>query len=476
VTTRGKIAGITVYQVASTWAYRVSSAPNPLTGARIRPYKGGFKTEGEALMAAVEAKRTVESGRSPHPARIRLRDFLSEWLESVSASIKPTTDANYRDNIDAYINPILGDRYLSEITVPTLNTFYRHLLDGGRRKGDSNQRMYAYWLRHRDERDGFGPLPSKIAATCGTTIHAARSASIRYRRGRVPAEHVRGLAPKSVKNVHRLLHRALADAVSWGYLASNSAEHAALPRDKVRGRAKVKSTWTVEELQSWLRVALHDRFAGMWVLAATTGMRRSELAGVHREQLDLDKEVLLVWDTRVVVRGHAQDSDGKTDSSDREISLDSFTVARLQEHLTALDDEHAAFGRDYAGTGHLMVWPNGRRVHPDTVTSRFNRLVDAAGVPRIRLHDVRHTYATLAMDAGVDPKIVSDRIGHANMAITLQIYTHRSTGKDRAMAQMMSDLITAPGTPASTHQTPSGHGSGHVKFRYPGDSSVPVGG
>jgi len=93
---------------------------------------------------------------------------------------------------------------------------------------------------------------------------------------------------------------------------------------------------------------------------------------------------------------------------------------------------------------------DGRRLHPDTLTRRFNRLVDRARVPRIRLQDVRHTYATLAMDAGADPKVLSDRIGHANTSITLQVYAHRSTGLDRPIAEKMSQLIAAA-TEAATN-------------------------
>ena len=94
-----------------------------------------------------------------------------------------------------------------------------------------------------------------------------------------------------------------------------------------------------------------------------------------------------------------------------------------------------------------MVNEEGRPLHPDTITARFNRLVDRAGVPHIRLHDVRHTYATLAMDLGIDPKMLSDRIGHANTAVTLQIYTHRSAGRDQAMAQTLGEMIQAALTP-----------------------------
>src|SRR5207249_4012565 len=100
--------------------------------------------------------------------------------------------------------------------------------------------------------------------------------------------------------------------------------HARLPREKRSGKTRPEP-WTVEELAAWLKVAMTDRFAGIWVLAATTGMRRSELAGAERQLLDLGAGFLVIADTRVVVDGRAEDSDGKTDSSRRTIALDAFT-------------------------------------------------------------------------------------------------------------------------------------------------------
>jgi integrase len=173
----------------------------------------------------------------------------------------------------------------------------------------------------------------------------------------------------------------------------------------------------------------------MWILAATTGMRRSELAGLRRDRLDLGQGILTIEPTRIVVAGRAEDSDGKTDAGRRRISLDRFTVAALRSHLARLDEERQAWGADYDVRAFLFCHTDGKPLHPDTITARFNRLVDRAGVPPIRLHDVRHTYATLLLDAGVDPKIVSDRVGHANMAVTLQIYAHHSTGRDRHAAE-----------------------------------------
>jgi integrase len=432
--------GITVYRRGEKWAFIVYLEPDILTGKRDRLYRGGFDTEDDAWLTAIKAKSESEEGRYIRPSSRTVVQFLNEWLESVEHSVKPTTYANYADNISAYVEPAIGHRKLQEITVPVLNAFYRRLLESGRRKADNNTVMYEYWNARRHYRDGSGPTPSQISKACGTSIHAARSAASRFRRGRTPIERTRGLAPKSVKNVHRILHRALGDAVAWQYTSMNPAEHASVPRQRRAGRNRPQP-WTLDELAAWLRVALTDRFAGMWVLAATTGMRRSELAGASRDVLDLENGTLVIEDTRVVVDSQAQDSVGKTDASSRVISLDPFTTAALRKHTGMLDEERAAFGSAYPAHGKLMVFEDGRRLHPDTITSRFNRLVDRAGIRRIRLHDIRHTYATLARDLGVNGKIVTDRLGHANEAVTQQIYTHKSTGQDRAAAEMIARLI-----------------------------------
>lgn len=108
-----------------------------------------------------------------------------------------------------------------------------------------------------------------------------------------------------------------------------------------------------------------------------------------------------------------------------------------------LDEEHVAFGASCPEAGWLFFWENGRRPHPDSVTDRFNHLVNRAGARRIRLHDVRHTYAMLARDSRVEPKIVSDRIGHSKSDLTFQVYTHCSTELDKPVADLIGDTIAA---------------------------------
>jgi hypothetical protein len=230
--------------------------------------------------------------------------------------------------------------------------------------------MFAYWSEHQAERDGLGPAPADLVKTCGVRIYAARAAVLRFRRGRVPVDLGSGLAPKTVKNIHRMLHRAFSDAVAWEYLVANPAEHASLPREQRRTSRTRPKPWMVDELTAWLRLALSDRFAAMWLLAATTGMRRSELAGVDCELLDLDARTLAIEDTRVVVAGYTIESDGKSNAGMRVISLDEYTVGLLRAYLAVLDDEREAFGTGYDTSHHeLMRYPDGRALHADTITS-----------------------------------------------------------------------------------------------------------
>jgi hypothetical protein len=203
----------------------------------------------------VKANTAADTGRRVPPSRRTIAEFFAEWLTAVRHSLKPSTYANYADVVR-----IIGKRRLQDIDVPTLDELYRHLLREGRCKPDTNVARYDYWRTRRLA--AIELPPREIARQSGTSIHAARAAVQRYRRGRVPTATTPGLAPKTVKNVHRMLHRALSDAVAWGYLAANPATHASLPRERRRSARQRGKTWTAD---AWLKVATQDRDAAMWV-------------------------------------------------------------------------------------------------------------------------------------------------------------------------------------------------------------------
>jgi integrase len=246
-----------------------------------------------------------------------------------------------------------------------------------------------------------------------------------------------GLEPKTVVNTHRMLHRAWEDFATWGWAKRNVVGDAHPPRVARKGR----KVWTVVQLRTFLQRARCDRFFALWLLEATSGMRRCELAGARRDLLDLDAGTLTIETTRVVVDGKVIESDGKTENAQHMIALDPFTLAVLTAHTQTLDSERADFGPDYQDHGLLFCWEGGTPPHPDTITRRFHKLSADAGLPKINLHDVRHSYATAGRDAKIDWKALSQRIGHSDVAFTMKQYVQTDLQADRQVANTLAELI-----------------------------------
>lgn len=365
------------------WEYRFDAESHPLTGRRQRLGKSGFQTQREAAKALRQAIAADEKGRTVRVSHRTVRSFLDEWHAAVQPALRATTWANYRTYLNAYVLPAIGDSRLQELTPVRLNLLYAHLLKDGRTHGPG------------------------------------------------------GLAPKTVQNVHRMLHRALRDGVKWDLLARNVAEdaqppHAARPKPHV---------WNPAQLRDFVDHVRGDRFFALWLLVVTTGLRRGELAGLTAEDIDLVHARVAPGTTRVVVDGYAQTSRTKTASGERNLALDPDTAAALAGYLRTWGAERAALEQS---TRLLFVWADGRPVHPDTITALFHRHCTTAGLPRIRLHDVRHSYATAALQAGIPAKVISERLGHATAAFTLQTYTHVIPGMDQDAADSVASLILRP--------------------------------
>ena len=246
-----------------------------------------------------------------------------------------------------------------------------------------------------------------------------------------------GLEPKTVVNTHRMLHRAWEEFAAWGWAKRNVVNDAHPPRVPRKGR----KVWNVSQLQTFLLRARSDRFYALWILEATSGMRRCELAGARRDLLDLGAGTLAIEPTRVVVDGKIFESDGKTENAQHLVALDPFTLAALAAHVEMLDRERKDLSPDYQDCGLLFCWENGIPPHPDTITRRFKKLSAAAGLPEIDLHDVRHSYATAGRNAKIDWKALSQRIGHADVAFTMKQYVQTDLEADRQVANTLAELI-----------------------------------
>lgn len=309
-------------------------------------------------------------------------EFAQTWLEAVRPSLAPTTWAGYRNVLDRWVLPHVGSTRLSALTAAQLNRLYARLLRDGARGG-------------------------------------------------------RPLSPRSVRMAHTVLGRALGDAVEWGLLARNPVRSAKPPREKTREM----TVWSRGELKEFLAGTKDDRLYAMWVVLLTTGLRRAEIAGLRWSDVDLDRGTLTVRHTRVAVDYQVQDSEPKTPKGRRLLALDDPTVAALRRHRKTQLEERLAAGSLWQDNGLVFVKEDGAPYHPGSVAYYFEKAVRKAGLPMIRLHDLRHTSATLALAAGVHPKIVQERLGHSSIGITMDTYSHVIQGMQEEAAAKVAKLI-----------------------------------
>ncbi len=233
-----------------------------------------------------------------------------------------------------------------------------------------------------------------------------------------------------------MLHSALHDAMRWGYLVRNVAEAA----DPPAARSPEQKVWSPAELRVFLEHVRDDRLYALWLLVATTGMRRGELAGLRWVDVDFDHATVSPLIPRVVVDHQVHDSAPKTERGRRRLALDPVTLEALRDHRKHQVEDREAVGWRYRDFGYVFSWPDGRALHPDNIADWFKQHTRAADLPRIRLHDVRHSYATAALKAGISAKVISERLGHASVAFTLQTYGHVIPGMDKDAAATVADL------------------------------------
>jgi integrase len=293
-----------------TWYLNVQ---DPVAGKRRQRSKGGFRTKKECQAALNEALAALRTATFVDPSPRTLGSFLvEEWLPAVRPPrLRLSTWSSYQMHAKRHIVPALGMVALQRLGPAQLTTFYRTLLESGR----------------RDKRGG--------------------------------------LAPKTVRNIHGTVHAALQDAVRWSYVARNVASAVELPK----GMAPEMRVWSPEELRAFLDQVRSDRLFAAWLLIVTTGMRRGELAGLRWIDLDLDAGRVSPRRPRVVVNHQVVVSEPKTAKGRRSLALDPATVTALRRHRTQQAQERLAAGPLWQDSGLVFAWPDGSPIHPQRFSS-----------------------------------------------------------------------------------------------------------
>jgi integrase len=330
-----------------------------------------------------------ESGTPCHPAVSApfggVAAFLDEWLAGVENELAATTASLYRTICRTYIVPRIGARRLDTVTAKDLSALYAELGKSGGRGG-------------------------------------------------------RPLAPKTVRHVHGVLRRALSYAVDAKHITWNPA--AAVRPPKLRhGVVGADIVWTAEDVSMFLAHVAEDRLAPLWILAASSGLRRAELLGGRWIDIDLEAAAFHVRSTRVAYGALVVTKEPKTARSRRTIPLPQRTVEALRTWKVRQAKERLAAGSAYTDLGLVFSDELGGYLSPSAISKAFGRLVKAAELPKITLHQVRHSFATIALEQGVDVLYVSELLGHSSAAITQTVYQHSRPERVRDAVNTISKAI-----------------------------------
>lgn len=374
-------AGIT--QRGGVWGYRFTYRDNGVR--RVVTAQSPTWNRADAIRERDKARAQVAAGLRSAPSSLTVADYLTDWLDVYARSgrRKPSTITATRNIVTLYVVPRLGAMTLTTLKRAHVERFYADLLEGGR-IGEPG-----------------------------------------------------GLAPKTIRNVAGVLHKALDDAVRRSILATNPADRIELPR----WERPDLHVWDSAQVGQFLHhcATVGDPHLAVWRLILATGMRRGEICGLRWQDVDLVDGTVTIAQTRVRGTDTFIVSTPKTRAGRRTVAIDAQTVTELARLRNTLD----AVAERYSVAPFAMVATDldGMPVHPLTLTRRFQRLARAAGLPVIRLHDARHTAATQQLGARVPIHVVSGRLGHANASTTLSVYAHYLPSADRDASSVVGSVL-----------------------------------
>ncbi len=360
------------------WEGRYTAGRHPETGKPI------YRNVLGRTQAEVKGKLTkaIEERKGLDVTKIgvyTLGQWMEVWFENeAQVKVRPSSHQTYRGYIDNHIKPNIGNIPLGKLTTLDLQSFYKKLLSDGR---------------------------------------VERTES---------AKKPRGLSAKTVRNLHQVISSALNLAVRQRLIAFNPADGCALP--KVEHREM--QTLTAEQLNAFFREAKTSGVFELYYIELVTGLRRGELLGLKWEDVNLDRNILYIRRQVARINGVVTEAPLKTKNSYRNVSIGADAAGILKAQKARV------------GGVYVFPSPTGGPISPDSVLHMLHRVLKRAGLPKVRFHDLRHTFATLALQNGVDIKTVSGMLGHYSAGFTLDTYAHVTTEAQRKAADTMGNLLS----------------------------------
>lgn len=385
---------------------------------RIGDLLAGVASSGGPLPDLDETRRKLHSGQSL-TAKTTVGEWLDEWISG--RKIRTNTIERYKRDIRIHLKPRIGEVRLDRLRVSHVTQMFDAITERNIEIEESNA------LR----RAAVNELKTLKGRQRRRTARAAIAEMPPFRR-------VAG--PTTRRHIRATLRAALNDAIAQELITFNPAAHVELDSVK-RPKALVWTddrvaqwqatgvkpspvmVWTPAQTGAFLDSISDDDLYALFNLVALRGLRRGEVCGLRPEDLNLKAQTLTIATQLIAVGGEIEESTPKSDAGDRVVALDRESVRALKRHLTRQRKARERAGAAWVDSGRLFTQPTGGWIEPDRLTARFDRLARRAGLPPIRLHDLRHGAATIALAAGVDRKVVQEMLGHASIGLTSDTYT-----------------------------------------------------
>ena len=360
------------------WEGRYTAGRNPATGKAI--YKNVLgKTQAEVKE---KLKKAIEEAKGLDVAKAEsytVGQWMDVWYEYYAKiKVRPSSHKTYEGYIKNHIKPSIGNIPLTKLTTLDLQRLYQKLLTEGR----------------------VDRLEAK--------------------------NQPKGLSSKTVRNINQVISSAMQLAIQQHLISHDPTDGCALPKTEHREM----QTLSAAQLTAFLLEAKHSGVFEMYYIELATGLRRGELLGLKWEDIDFSTQTLRVRRQVGRINGEVREAPLKTKNAYRTISLGTDAVGILKQQR----EKHPS-------SSYVFPGPTGGPIAPDSVLHMLHRVLDRAGLPEIRFHDLRHTFATLALQNGVDVKTVSGMLGHFSAGFTLDTYAHVTTAAQKKAAETMGEVL-----------------------------------
>ncbi len=378
---RGNITPIS--KVKSSWKIRIELPKDTITGKRRQKCYTFYGNKKDAEKFLTEKLRELDTGILIDTKKMKFGEYLDYWKDKTFNNLEVTTKEGYIQKIEKHIKPYLSNILLENLKPLHLQNFYEEKLKSGKLDG----------------------------------------------RG--------GLSSRTVLAIHRIIHSALQQAVKWQLVARNVAEAVEPPKAK-KYKAKFLNDKQTEEL---IKKAKNTDIYIPIVIAVYTGARRGEVLGLNWNNVDLEKGIIKIIDNLCATNNGLIIKQPKTNSGIRTIAISETLIKILKKHKINQMRNKIRLGINYQDNNMVCCYEDGHLFNPKRFSAKFHELLENNNLPVIRFHDLRHSHASLLVKMGVQPKEISSRLGHSNIGITMDLYSHLYEETDREVAKIFDKLI-----------------------------------